>query len=306
MSETNAPEVRLTEVGLRDGLQNQPRPIATEGKLALAGDLLAAGLRCLEVSSFVSPKAVPQMADAEAVFAGLPARADVRYTGLIANDRGYERALAAGCRDLGLVIAATDTFNRRNINTSLAEATERFEALLHRARADGVRTRLYVSCACACPFEGDVDPEGVLALAERFLAAGAHEISIADTIGAGSPTRVDALVRPLVRDHGPDAVNLHVHDTRGQALAMIWAGWLAGVRSFDASVGGLGGCPFAPGATGNVATEDVVHLFERCGIGTGVDHGGLLAAVERAEALTGQALGGQSARWLRSRQARSA
>ena len=230
MSEAMAPAVRLTEVGLRDGLQNQPRFVDTDGKLALAGDLLAAGLRCLEVSSFVSPKAVPQMADAEAVFAGLPARPDVRYTGLIANDRGYERALAAGCRDLGLVIAATDTFNRRNINASVGEATARFEALLGRARADGVRTRLYVSCACACPFEGDVAPDVVLGLAERFLAAGADEVSVADTIGAGSPTRVDAIVRPLVRDHGEARVNLHVHDTRGQALAMIWAGWLAGDR----------------------------------------------------------------------------
>lgn len=298
-------EVEINEVGLRDGLQNQPRPIGTDQKLELARHLLAAGIRHLEVTSFVSPRAVPQMADAEAVLAGLPETPGVTRQVLIPNMRGYERALATGVGDMALVLAATDTFNRRNINMSLDAARSVCRDVLAQARSDTVRVRVYIACACACPFEGDTPVETVIDLAGEMFDAGAHSLSIADTIGAGSPTRITALVRPLASAHGVGRLNLHVHDTRGLAGAMVWAGYEAGVRSFDASIGGLGGCPFAPGATGNAATEDIVQLFERSGIDTGIDHAALEPAVACAEAITGQPLGGNSMRWLRSRLQRS-
>lgn len=300
------PMVEINEVGLRDGLQNQPRPVSTADKIELARRLVAAGITRLEATSFVSPRAVPQMADAADVLAGLPAAASVDVQVLIPNLKGYERARAAGAREMALVLAATDTFNRRNINMGLAAARAVCRDVLDHAAADGIRVRVYIACACACPFDGDTPVATVIGLAAELFEAGAASLSIADTIGAGSPARITALVEPLASAHGAERLNLHVHDTRGQAVAMVWAGYLAGVRSFDASIGGLGGCPFAPGATGNAATEDIVYLFERSGIETGIDHAALEPAVAWAEQITGQTLGGNSMRWLRSQRRRHA
>lgn len=296
-----ADTVLIHEVGLRDGLQDQPRPIATADKLELARRLLASGLRSLEVTSFVHPERVPQMADAEAVISGLPARGGVRYTALIPNLRGYQRARAAGVGEMALVLSASDTFNRRNINLSLEAARKVCRDVLAQASADGVSVCVYLACACACPYEGHTPVDKVLALAAEMLRAGASQVSVADTIGAGTPQQVFDLCRPLVGEYGAPRINLHVHDTRGRAVAMVWSGYLAGVRSFDASIGGLGGCPFAPGAAGNAATEDLVALFEDSGIETGIDFAGLVSAVEHAEHITGQVLGGRAMDWWRSR-----
>lgn len=298
--------VVINEVGLRDGLQNQLRPISTANKLELVKRLLASGIRSLEVTSFVHPRQVPQMADAEAVIAGLATRKDVRYTALIPNLRGYQRARAAGVRELALVLGATDTFNRRNINLSLEDARRVCREVLTQARADEVPVCVYLACACACPYEGVPPLDRVLALAGEMLASGASQVSVADTIGAGTPQQVFELCRPLVEQHSAARVNLHVHDTRGRAVAMVWSGYLAGVRSFDAAIGGLGGCPFAPGAAGNAATEDLVALFNDSGIETGIDFAALLPALEHAETITGQILGGRSMDWWRARCIRAA
>lgn len=292
--------VLINEVGLRDGLQNQPRLVSSAQKLRLAELLLDSGIKNLEVTSFVHPKLVPQMADAEAVVAGLPRREGVRYSALIPNLKGYQRARAAGVADLALVLSATDTFNRRNINMSLEEARQVCRDVLEQAQQESVAICVYISCACACPYEGSTSIDRVHALAAEMLAAGASQVSIADTIGAGTPLQIFDLCKPLVESYGTDKLNLHVHDTRGQAVAMVWSGYLAGVRAFDASIGGLGGCPFAPGAAGNAATEDLVYLFNESGIETGIDFQRLAPAVEYAEQVTGQSLGGKSMTWWRS------
>lgn len=296
--------VLINEVGLRDGLQNQPRLVSSEQKLRLAGLLLDSGIKNLEVTSFVHPKLVPQMADAEAVIAGLPRRVGVRYTALIPNLKGYQRARAAGMADLALVLSATDTFNRRNINMSLEQGRQVCLEVLEQAQKESVSICVYLACACACPYEGRTPIDRVHSLAAEMLAAGADRVSIADTIGAGTPRQIFDLCKPLIDDHGADKLNLHVHDTRGQAVAMVWSGYQAGVRAFDASIGGLGGCPFAPGAAGNAATEDLVYLFNESGIETGIDFEHLAPAVEYAEQITGQNLGGKSIAWWRSQCAR--
>ena len=296
-----ADSVVINEVGLRDGLQNQQRPISTANKLELARRLLASGIRNLEVTSFVHPQRVPQLADAEALIAGLPAREGVGYTALIPNLRGYQRARAAGVQQLALVLGATDTFNRRNINLSLEDARRVCREVLARARADDVPVCVYLACACACPYEGVTPLDRVLALAGEMFASGASQVSVADTIGAGTPQQVFEVCRPLVEEYGAARVSLHVHDTRGRAVAMVWSGYLAGVRNFDAAIGGLGGCPFAPGAAGNAATEDLVALFNDSGIETGIDFAALMPALELAETMTGQVLGGRSMDWWRAR-----
>lgn len=299
------PEVIINEVGLRDGLQNQPRFVSTADKLRLVDALLGAGVRYLEAASFVHPKAVPQMADAADVSAGLPQRPDVHYMALVPNLKGYERAIAAGYRRVAVVVASTDTFNLRNIRMTRDEAEAVCREVMAAARRDGVSVRAYLSGACACPYDGAVPVALVQTLAGRLLDAGASEVSISDTIGAGNPRQIKQILEPLIRTFGAPAFNLHLHDTRGQALAMAWAGVECGVRNFDASVGGLGGCPYAPGASGNVATEDLVYMLNEAGLSTGIDWQSLRTAVSLAESFTGQPLGGRVMNWLRSQEVRA-
>ena len=293
--------VTVHEVGLRDGLQNQPRVVPTDGKLRLLDALLDAGLRSVEAASFVLPKAVPQMADAAELFARLPRRPGVGYEALVPNERGYERAAAAGVKTVALVLAATDSFNRRNINMSLEEATRINEAVIARAKADGLGARSYLSVVAACPYEGVTPPELVLELAARMFDAGADEVALGDSTGAGTPTQMAFLFETLARRYGPERLAGHFHDTRAMGLTLTWVALQCGIRKFDSSIGGLGGCPFAPGATGNLATEDLVFMLTEAGFETGVDVARLRRAVTVAEELTGQSLGGRITPFLQSR-----
>jgi len=295
--------VLITEVGLRDGLQNQPIPVSTADKLALAAALIKAGVQQLEAVSFVHPKAVPQMADAVEVLAGLPTPEGLSVTALVPNMKGYERARDNGVKQVGVVISTTDTFNLRNINMTVTQAMETCLSVIRQARQDGVTVRAYVSGALACPYEGTTPVDVVHQLAEQLINGGAHEISIADTIGAGNPKQIKDILRPLISHYGADLFNLHLHDTRGMALAMAWAGIECGVRKFDSSVGGLGGCPFAPGASGNVATEDLVYMLEASGFNTGIELEALKEAVIIAERATQKTLGGRIFTWMRSQEA---
>ena len=266
------PAALLYEVGPRDGLQNEPDNVPTAAKRELVTRLALAGLRRIEVTSFVSPKWIPQLADADELAATLPVIPGVLYSALVPNERGYERFCAAG----GVQVAATflsasETHNRRNVNCSIDEQLAHTRRVVERASADGIPVRAYVSTVCGCPYEGEVAIAAVAKLVRRLFELGAAEISLGDTIGVGHPRQVRELVA-AVGGEGPLArIALHLHDTYGRALANVQAGYEAGVRSFDASLAGLGGCPYAPGASGNVATEDVCDLFERQGIETGVD-----------------------------------
>lgn len=298
--------IYINEVGLRDGLQSQPQLVALEGKLKLAAAIAQAGIREVEATSFASPKAVPQMADADALFPRLPAAEQIRYSALVPNVRGLERAKAANVGEIAVVLSATDTMNRRNINMNLAEARASCVETLIAAATEGMRRKAYLAVAFACPFEGQVGADGVLALAEEMLAAGAQQVAIADTIGAANPAQVRQSIGRCVQRFGADKVAAHFHDTRGFALANLWAAIEAGVRRFDCSLGGLGGCPFAPGAAGNVATEDVVLMVEQCGFVTGVDLAKLRAAIRLAETLVGRPLGGRTKDWLLAEDARAA
>jgi hydroxymethylglutaryl-CoA lyase len=265
-------QVRVYEVGPRDGLQNEPDCVATDAKRELIARLADAGLCQIEVTSFVSPRWIPQLADADALAASLPARPGVTYSALVPNAEAYERFRAAGgVQVAAFFVSASETHNRRNVNRSIAEHLERCRAVAERARADGVPLRAYVSTVCGCPYEGEVAPEAVVSLTRRLFELGADEVSLGDTIGVGHPAQVRELVHAVKGEVPLEHVALHLHDTYGRALANVQAGYEAGVRTFDASLGGLGGCPYAPGASGNVATEDVVDLFERAGVGTGVD-----------------------------------
>ena len=294
----------ITDVGPRDGLQSQKSQVDTAGKRALIQALWAAGVRSIEATSFVSPKAVPQMADAHEVLQNLPMPADGRLSALVPNPRGLDRALAAGVREIATVLAATETMNAKNIRMGLAEAAHTCQETLALAQQAGVRTRAYVAVAFECPFEGPTPADQVVRLAQQLFEAGAGEIVIADTIGAAAPQDVDALFKRLIQVIPVESLGVHLHDTRGMALANAWAAMGHGVRRFDSSIGGLGGCPFAPGAAGNLATEDLVLMAQQCGFSTGIDLTALLAAVDLAGALVGYAVGGRSARWLRGRLAK--
>jgi len=267
----SAPGVCIYEVGPRDGLQNEPETVPTDAKLELVRRLAAAGLRRIEVTSFVSPKWIPQLADSEALAAALPELPGVRYSALVPNAQGYARFRSAGNVEMAAVfISASETHNRKNVNCSIAEQLERFRPVAERARADGVALRAYVSTVCGCPYEGAVAVGAVTALVEKLGALGIEELSLGDTIGVGVPSGVRELVAAVAGVAPLASVALHLHDTYGRALANVAAGYEAGIRTFDSSLGGLGGCPYAPGASGNVATEDVVDLFERSGIATGI------------------------------------
>ena len=263
--------VRIHEVGPRDGLQNEAEVVPADTKLMLLDRLADAGLRSIEVTSFVSPKWIPQLADADEVAARLERRPGVSYSALVPNLAGYERFRGTGIDVAAFFVSASETHNRKNVNRGIREHLERFRPVAELAQADGVPLRCYVSTVCGCPYEGDVPIAAVVALVEELRELGAHEISLGDTIGVGTPGQVRALMRALSDSAPLDELVLHLHDTYGRALANAVAGYDAGARRFDASLGGLGGCPYAPGASGNAATEDLVDLFEREGVSTGVD-----------------------------------
>ena len=285
--------VTIIDVGLRDGLQTDATAVDTAGKLRLARALIDAGVREMEVTSFVRPDRVPRMADAEAVVAGLPVRDDVRYVALVGNEQGYARAAAAGVRHVIFVLAATDVFNERNVGRPVARSIEELAAICRRGAADGIAVRSAIAVAFGCPFSGPVAGAMVIEVAKRCLAAGTTAIEIADTIGVANPAQVAALFGSL-RVAVPEVeLAAHFHDTRGMGLANVWAAVTVGIDRFDASIAGLGGCPFAPGATGNIATEDTVHLLEEAGIATGIDRAAIFAAADVAEELVGRPSAGR-------------
>jgi len=270
--------VTVVEVGPRDGLQNEAATISTPDKVAFIDKLSDAGAPVIEVSSFVSPKWVPQMADAAEVFAAIRRRPGTRYTALVPNLQGLERAHAAGVAEVGIVAAASDTFSLRNINQDVDASLDTYRAVCARASELHIRVRGYVSTAFGCPFEGEVPPTRVASVAEALMNMGAYEVAISDTIGIAHPGRVRGVVA-VVADRVPlHAVALHFHDTRGTALANVLTALELGIATFDASAGGLGGCPYAPGATGNLATEDLVYVLNGLGIETGIDLSALVQA----------------------------
>jgi hydroxymethylglutaryl-CoA lyase len=283
--------VRLVEVGPRDGLQNEAATVPTATKLELIRGLAAAGLGTIEIGSFVSPKLVPQMADTASLLAALDLAGPVRYPVLVPNLRGLEAALAAGAREIALFTAASEGFSERNTNCSIAESLARLAEVASRALAAKIRLRGYVSCVLGCPYEGAVSVSAVVAVAERLAELGCYEISLGDTIGVGTPGKARAMLETVALRLGMERLAVHFHDTYGQALANILACLDSGVGVIDSSVAGLGGCPFARGATGNVATEDVVYMLNGLGVATGIDLD-RLASVGRFIAA---ALGRQSA-----------
>jgi len=277
--------IELVEVGPRDGLQNEPDIISTEVKLDLIGRMIGYGARRLEVASFVHPQRVPQMADAEAVIAGLPNRSDCTYIGLVLNKRGVMRALATrengarGVDQVGCVIVASDTFGQKNQGQTIAEGLAETRDMLRFARAEGMRAQVTISAAFGCPFEGEVKHSTVLAIAEELAIENPEEIALADTIGVGTPREAGELFGKLGEKLGGKIpMRAHFHNTRGTGIANAWEAYKAGVRVFDASLGGLGGCPFAPRATGNIATEDLIYMMARSGVDTGIDLAAAIAA----------------------------
>jgi isopropylmalate/homocitrate/citramalate synthase len=265
--------VRIVEVGPRDGLQNEPKSVPAAVKVELIERLADAGLPAVEATAFVSPKWVPQMADHSEVLKTLRRKPGVSYPVLVPNMQGFEAAAAAGAEEIAVFGAASETFSRKNINASIAESLERFAPVCEAARAKGIRVRGYISCVVGCPYEGAVKPEAVAGVAKRLDAMGCYEISLGDTIGVGTPGKVKRMIETVARAVPVERLAVHLHDTYGQALANLYAALELGVATADSSVAGLGGCPYAKGASGNVATEDVVYLLDGLGIETGVDLG---------------------------------
>ncbi len=270
--------VHVVEVGPRDGLQNEKVTIPTEAKIDYITALADAGLRTIEAGAFVSPKWVPQMADTAEVYRNIPKDPGVDYPVLVPNLKGLERAMDAGVKSIAIFTAASETFNKRNINMSIDESFENYTPVVQRARGEGMRVRGYVSTAFGCPYEGDVAPEKVLEVCARLLDLGCYEVSVGDTIGVGTPVQVQSVTGILLQVIPPSKLAMHFHDTRGTALANTLAALEMGIATFDASSGGLGGCPYAPGASGNMATEDLVYMLEKMGIDTAVDIKLLVAA----------------------------
>ncbi len=295
------PSVRLVEVGPRDGLQNEAGFVPTEIKARWIGMLIAAGLRDIEATSFVSPERVPQLADAEALMGLLPELPDVHYTALVPNEQGLERTGHAGLRTVAVFTAASESFTRHNIGCSIEESLHRFVPVVRESRRRGLRVRAYVSTAVGCPYEGHVRPERVRDLCARLLELEVDEISLGDTIGVGTPASTLALLRAVDDVVSLDRLAVHFHDTYGTALANICAALDHGVTIVDCATGGLGGCPYAPGARGNVATEDVVYLLEGSGVRTGVDLPRLLEAVDFIAAVLGHAPRSRTAQVPRGR-----
>lgn len=270
--------VKIVEVGPRDGLQNESGSVSTAVKLELIERLARAGLKTIEATAFVSPKWVPQMADHTEVMLGLRRSPGVTYPVLVPNLKGYETAVAAGANEVAVFAAASETFSQRNINCSIDESFERFAPVFAAAVRDGVRVRGYVSCVLGCPYEGAIAPERVASVAARLMEAGCYEISLGDTIGVGTPRQTERLIETVGALVPVAQLAGHFHDTYGQALVNVYAAFGVGVRVFDAAVSGLGGCPYAKGASGNLATEDLVYMLDGMGVETGVDLDALIAA----------------------------
>ncbi len=288
----------INEVGPRDGLQSQAKHLSVEQRLQLINALITSGIRHMEVGSFVSPRAVPQMAGTDELLARLQPPQDMCLSVLVPNQKGYELARAAGAKKVAVVVSATETMNQKNINMSLDQVMAVAKEIIQQGAAEGISVQAYLSVAFECPFEGPVAPSIVMGLAHEIIGAGAQEIVVADTIGAANPAAVRVLLDPLTAEHGGETFACHFHDTRAMALANIFAAIESGVRKFDSSIGGLGGCPFAPGAAGNAATEDVVMMCDDMGYDTGINMPELLQAVSLAAELTGTCSGGRAHYWL--------
>ena len=292
MSLRTARSVEIVEVGPRDGLQNETVALDTAAKVEFINRAVAAGIRRIEVTSFVNPKRVPQMADAEDVLKALPRRADVRYVGLVLNRRGFERARAAGCSEIGMAVVASDTFNQRNQGATTDESVAAWLEIAAAARAAGMRAQVTISAAFGCPFEGEVPVTRVVELARRVAEGGPIEIALADTIGVGVPSQVTELIG-LVRAAVPGvALRGHFHNTRNTGIANAYAAVEAGIAALDASIGGIGGCPFAPAATGNIPTEDLVYMLGRMGVATGIDLEALIVTGRWLQERLGRAVPG--------------
>jgi hydroxymethylglutaryl-CoA lyase len=280
--------VRIVEVGPRDGLQNEKTAISIADRIAFIEALVAAGLHTVEVGAFVSPKAIPQMIGSDEVLRDVSHIAGAEFHVLVPNLKGYEAARAAGARVIAVFASASEGFSRANINCSVAESIDRFKPVVARARADGIKVRGYVSCVLGCPFDGEVKPQAVVEVAKTLWDLGCYEVSLGDTIGVGTPVKARHLLRAVAGDVPMAKLAMHFHDTYGQALANLYAGLEEGCRVIDSAAGGLGGCPYAPGATGNVATEDVVYMLDGMGASTGVEMTKLLVATNEISRLIGR------------------
>ncbi len=295
--------VQIVEVGPRDGLQNEAQTIPVETKVQLIDDLVATGLSRIEAGSFVNPRWVPQMADSDAVFAGIGRRAGVTFSALTPNLRGFERALACGADEVAIFAAVTENFSQKNVNCSIAESLARFAEVTAAAREHGIPVRGYVSCVLGCPIDGEVAPQQVVDVAVELLDMGCREISLGDTIGTGTPGSMQALLDALLPRCDAGRLAVHCHDTYGQALGNILVALQNGIAVVDASVAGLGGCPYAQGATGNVATEDVVYMLQGMEIDCGVDLPALVAAGNRISAVLGRRSASRAALALTAKRA---
>ena len=288
--------VRLVEVGPRDGLQNEKQPISVADKVRLVDDLSAAGLSYIEVGSFVSPKWVPQMAGSAEVFAQIRQQPGITYAALTPNLKGFEGALAAEVREVAVFAAASEAFSQKNINCSISESLARFVPVMEAAKANDIRVRGYVSCVLGCPYDGTINPQQVAAVAAELFAMGCYEVSLGDTIGTGTPGATRQLIEVVGAKVSREKLAGHFHDTYGQALANIYASLLEGVSVFDSSVAGLGGCPYAKGASGNVSTEDVLYMLNGLGIETGINLDQLIDAGQRICTVLGRESGSRVAR----------
>jgi hydroxymethylglutaryl-CoA lyase len=279
--------VTLYEVGPRDGLQNEARPIATGDKIAMIDALTATGLPCIEITSFVNPKWIPQLADASEVARGVRRKDGTVYSCLVPNKTGLVKALDAGMKEVAVFLSASETHNKKNVNKTIAETLTAFEEVIGPAKEAGVRVRAYVSTVYGCPYEGAVDPKAVVALVEELRRRGVYQISLGDTIGVATPLQVKAVLEDVLKVAPLDEIAVHFHDTRGTALANVLVAIGMGIATVDSAVGGLGGCPYAPGASGNLATEDVVYMLHGMGIETGVDLDALVACSSKLAAVVG-------------------
>jgi hydroxymethylglutaryl-CoA lyase len=280
--------IRLVEVGPRDGLQNEKTPVSVAARIGFIEALIGAGLHTVEVGAFVSPKAIPQMVNSDQVLRGVNHHPDSEFHVLVPNEKGFEAARGAGAGVIAVFASASEGFSRANINCSVAESIERFKPVIARAKADGIRVRGYVSCVLGCPFDGEIRPQAVVDVARALWDLGCYEVSLGDTIGVGTPVKARQLLRAVAGAVPMAGLAMHFHDTYGQALANLYAGMEEGARVIDSAAGGLGGCPYAPGATGNVATEDVVYMLEGMGIATGVDMAKLVDASNEISRLIGR------------------
>ena len=273
--------VTVVEVGARDGLQNEPKTISTSDKVRLINDLSDTGLKHIEAGSFVSPRWVPQMADSHDIFQRIDRKKGVIYSALTPNLKGFDAAVLAKVDQVAIFAAASESFSQKNINCSIAESIERFKPLISHAKNNNIKVRAYVSCVLGCPYEGKIKPEDVIRVSEQLLSLGCYEVSLGDTIGVGTPHQTKTLLKAMLQTFSTNDLALHFHDTYGQAIANQYAALELGFRTFDASIAGLGGCPYAEGASGNVATEDMVYMLEGAGIETGIDLTKLIKAGNR-------------------------